>query len=238
MDDLDELDIELRNTDDVGGRIILLTALCIWPDHETLADRDSWADWLAREGVLPLATHSELIVFNDHRERELVESDLEVCNRAFDALQSLVWACYMVDEIRLVIPDDGSADLLEGIPIPSERIEPFLDGLILRDELDIALERERAEVWNWRLAAERTLRGATVGARREIQEAISEVVLECAAEMIIPDNDGTDFLVDGAPVRSISDDLLDSLLVASEEHVRGLNWLCGLTEWDQIHLPD
>ena len=63
MDELDELDIELRDPDDVGSRIVILTALCIWPDHETLEDRDSWADWLTREGILPLATRAELTAF-------------------------------------------------------------------------------------------------------------------------------------------------------------------------------
>ena len=32
--------------------------------------------------------------------------------------------------------------------------------------------------------------------------------------------------------------MLDALIVTSEERLRAFNWLCGLTEWDAIHLPD
>ncbi len=234
----DELEIELRDADDIGSRIVLLTALAIWPDHETLEDRDNWVEWLGKQGVVSQATRPELVVLNDHRERELAESDLDVCGRAFDSLQALCWSAGLVDEIRLVIEDDGSSDMMDRIPIPNEKVEPFLDGLIVRDENDIALERERSELWNWRLAAELSRRRTSGPLRRELDEAISEVVLESAAAMVIPENDGSDFLIGGATVRSLDDDTINTLLVASEEHLRALNWVCGLTEWNEIHLPD
>jgi hypothetical protein len=238
MDELDDLEINLRDVDDVGCRIVLLTALTIWPDHETLDDRDSWVKWLERQNVLAEATRAELTVFNDHRERELVESDLTTCGRAFDALQALAWSVALTDDIALVLRDDGSADLLETIPIPGDSVENFLDGLMQRDENEIALERERAEVWNWRFAAEISRRESSGRNKRELEDAISEVVLECAATMVIAENDGRDFQVDGVPVRDLTLEIVGSLLVASEEHLRALNWVCGLTEWTEIHLPD
>ncbi len=65
MDDLDELDIEIRDVDDIGCRIVLLTTLAIWPDHSTLDERDSWANWLEQQGVLPIATRAERRVLDD-----------------------------------------------------------------------------------------------------------------------------------------------------------------------------
>lgn len=238
MDDLDELDIEIRDVDDIGCRIVLLTTLAIWPDHSTLDERDSWANWLEQQGVLPIATRAERRVLDEHREQELTEADLDICGRALDALQPLGWCVALTDERALTLDTETATALIEGIPIPNERIEPFLDGLVLRTEDEIAVERERSEVWNWRLAAEISLRRASGRNRIEVEEAIREVVLECAATLVIPDTDGSDFLIDGAPVRTLDDDALDLLLVASEEHLRALNWVCGLTEWPEIHLPD
>ena len=237
-DELDSLDINLVDSDDIGCRIILLTALAIWPDHDSLDERDSWAIWLVEQGAISAATRAELVVLNDHRERELVEADLDVCGRALDALVPLAWCVAMTDELQLTLPENETTGLLDGIPIPSEKIEAFLDQLVLRDENDIALERERAEVWNWRLAAEITYRTTTGGEREDISEAIQEVVLECASTMVIAEMDGNDFLVEGVPVRLLNEEVLGVLLVASEEHLRGLNWVCGLTTWDEIHLPD
>src|SRR6185503_8737636 len=101
-----------------------------------------------------------------------------------------------------------------------------------------ALERERAEIWNWRLTSEAVKRDSKGFDRDEIEEAIREVVLESAISFAISEVDTGDFLVDGVQVRMLEDDLLDALIVTSEERLRAFNWLCGLTEWDTIHLPD
>jgi hypothetical protein len=238
MDELDDLDIELRDLDDIGCRIVLLTALAMWPDHDELEDRDSWADWLHAEGVATAMTRAEQTVIDAHRERELVESDLDVCGRAMDALQALTWAVAMIDELQLTLSEDTAAGFIEGIPIPGERVEQFLDGLVLREEDTIAVERERAEVWNWRLAAEVSYRRGSARVRQELSHAIKEVILECASTMVIAETDGNDFLIDGVAVRDLDDDAINTILVASEEHLRALNWLCGLTDWEAIHLPD
>jgi hypothetical protein len=128
--------------------------------------------------------------------------------------------------------------MIERIPVPNEGIEPFLEQLVLRDEDEIALERERAEIWNWRLVSEEIRRQSKGANRDEVEEAIREVVLESAISFAIAEIDTEDFLVDGVPVRALAHDLLGALIVTSEERLRAFNWLCGLTEWDVVHLPD
>ena len=238
MDDLDSLDIELRDPDDIGCRIALLATLVIWPEHQNRSDRESWLLWLEHQGISTIAIKQETDLLVGHLGSELSEYELELCGRAFDALIPLTWSIALTDSYTLTLEDPNTRVLFEGLPMPPERIEPFLDQLVLRDENVIATERERAEVWNWRLAAEISYRSAGPRDRMETEEAIREVVLECSTSLVIEQTDGIDFLIDGIHVRDLDPDQLETVLVASEEHLRALNWICGLTDWDDIHLPD
>ena len=238
MDELDSLDIELRDPDDVGCRIALLATLVVWPEHQNRSDRESWLLWLEHQGIAAIATKTETNLLIAHIGSELNEHELELCGRAFDALLPLTWSIALTDSFSLTLEEPNTRDLFEGLPMPPENIEPFLDQLVMRDENVIATERERAEVWNWRLAAEIAYRSSGPRDRQETEEAIREVVLECSTSFVIEQTDGMDFLIDGVQVRNLDSEQLETVLVASEEHLRALNWICGLTEWDAIHIPD
>ncbi len=231
----DALDIYLREPDDIGARIVLLTALSIWPELGASEEQRTWRRWLDAQGVLQMATRDEEEALAGPVQSELIA---DLCERAVDALPALAWATALIDEIPLIEPEDERAELIERIPVPDERIEPFLDQLVLRDEVAVAIERERAEIWNWRLTSEAIKRDGSAAERSEIEEAIREVVLESAISFAITEVDTEDFLIEGVQVRFLEDDLLDALIVTSEERLRAFNWLCGLTEWDTIHLPD
>jgi len=231
----DALDIYLREPDDIGARIVLLTALSIWPEISAGEEQRSWRRWLDTQGVLDLATRDEIDVLAGPVQEEFAA---DLCERAVDSLPALAWATALLDEIPLVESEDDQALILERIPVPDEQIVPFLDQLVLRDEDSVALERERAELWNWRLASEAVRRESTGADLAEIEEIIREVVLESAISFAITEVDTGDFLVNGVQVRLLEDDMLDALIVRSEERLRAFNWLCGLTEWDAIHLPD
>jgi hypothetical protein len=231
----DELDINIQEPDDIGARIILLLAMSIWPEVAETDERRSWQRWLEAQGVMQMATDIEEDVLTA---RSLSDEALDICERAGDSLPALAWAVALVDEIRMVEPESDRAEMIERIPVPDERIEPFLDQLVLRDEDAIAVERERAEIWNWRLVSEEIRRESRGANRDEVEEAIREVVLESAISFAFSEVDTEDFLVDGVPVRALDNDLLGALIVTSEERLRAFNWLCGLTDWGDIHLPD
>ena len=231
----DALDIYLREPDDIGARIVLLTALSIWPEVGAGEEQRSWRRWLDTQATQDLATEGRRDVLSGPGTER---SRADLCERAVDSLPVLAWATALIDEIPLVEPEDDQATILERIPVPDEQIVPFLDQLVLRDEDSVALERERAELWNWRLASEAIRRESTGAELADIDEVIREVALESAISFAITEVDTGDFLVNGVQVRLLEDDMLDALIVRSEERLRAFNWLCGLTEWDAIHLPD
>lgn len=234
----DELEINLRDPDDIGARIILLSALSIWPELEGGGERVTCRRWLDSSDLLSVSTDVERRIFARTSDAPISTADLDICDRASDSITVLAWAVALrldLPPLRLAAEHD---ELMDRIPIPGEPVDRFLDQLLLLDEETIALERERAELWNWRLVVEDIRRNDTGADRDEIEEAIREVVLESAISFAINEVDMDDFLVDGVPVRQLENEYLTSLVVTSEERLRAFNWLCGLTEWEMIHLPD
>jgi hypothetical protein len=150
----------------------------------------------------------------------------------------LAWASGLLGELPPRSGQDVLESLLASLPTPEERVESFLDGLVLVEESDVALERERAEIWRWRTTAEVLKRDSHGVERVEVVEAIREVVLESAMVGVMPDNDGNDFLVDGVPVGGLDTEALHQSLLETDERLRAMNWVCGLTEWDQIEVTD
>jgi hypothetical protein len=235
MDELDELDIDLQGPDDIGSRVVLLSSLALLP---TLDDRERarWTTWLQREGVLELATPAELDLLEtragDNGDEEDVSAD------SAEALIPLAWSVGLFEELPARASPETLKFVMEAVPMPPERVEPFLNGLILLNEETIALERERAEIWEWRMGAELRRRQTHGVAMVEVTEAIREVVLEAATSMVIAENDGIDLLVEGVRVMELEPPEVGELLMVTQERLRALNWVCGLTEWDQIDIDD
>ena len=233
LDDLDELDIELRDADDIGSRLILLSAEVLWPRLTEPGDRREWFSWLKQHGIVAITEDWELDLL---KSRDPDEDELSAA--AAESIIPLAWAVGLIDELPARSRTEVVETILERLPVPPEPILPFLDGLTLLDENTIVIERERAEIWNWRVSAEemrRVLHGMPL---IELTEMINEVVLEAAAALVVPDNDGADLLLDGVPVKSLDIELVDWLMMATEERLRAFNWICGLTEWDQIDIDD
>jgi hypothetical protein len=234
----DELEINLRDPDDIGARIVLLGALAIWPDLDAAGERGPWRQWLASNDLLSVATRTERGILDRTSDAQLSKADLDICDRALDSVTVLAWAVALNEDLPPLRLAAEHEELIDRIPIPGEPVGRFLDQLLLQDEDTVSVERERAEIWNWRLAVEDIRRNDTSADYGEIDEAIREVVLESAISFAITEVNGEDFLVEGVPVRRLDDEYLESLVVMTEERLRALNWLCGLTEWEIIHLPD
>ena len=231
----DELDIELQDPDDIGSRLVLLSTLTLLP---TLDDRElaRWNSWLHKEGLLELATLEELDLLEIRAEDDAEEDDVSA--ESSEALIPLAWSVGLLEELPPRADAETLKFVMDLLPMPPERVEPFFNGLIPLDEETIALERERAEIWDWRISAEIRRRLSHGVAMVEITEAIREVVLEAAATMVIAENDGNDLLVDGVAVMKLADLEIGALLMVNQERLRALNWLCGLTEWDQVDIDD
>ena len=233
MDDFDDgLDIDLQDPDDIGSRLILLSAVVLWPKLE-VHERKQWMTWMGSEGCLQVATDFEIDLLKHPDEGAESESAA-----AIEALVALAWSVGLIPELPSRSHVDQISTILDAMPTPPERVEPFLNGLIQLDENVLALERERAEIWTWRLRSEILRRMAKGIELVEITEAIREVVLEAAAVGAIPDNDGTDFQLEGVAVREIPDEQFNDKLMIAEERLRALNWVCGLTDWELVDLDD
>jgi hypothetical protein len=231
----DELDIELQDADDIGARIILLSAIGFWPGLESQRDHVTWMNWMRNQGVLDIATDAEHHFLSA---RSLSEEDLDRSRSAFDAIWALGWCVHLHEQGGFALSSGPMNELIENLPTPGDPLEPFLDSVLLRIEDDIAVERERAEVWNWRLGAEIMARSRKGRGEVDLREAIAEVVLECSVSDAFPDVDGRDFLVEETRVADLDSELLEVLMVASDEQLRALNWVCGLTDWESIQIDE
>ena len=235
MDD-DFLDIQIQETDNIGARMVLLSAIGFWPQFDAYRDRMEWLSWLERRHLLEIATDDEIALLR--RRSGPTELDADLSSRAFDAIWALAWAVRLHDQTGISLSTEALGELIDGLPTPTEPIEPFLDEIAARTEDEIALERERAEVRNWRMAAEVAVRAQTGLEARETRQAITEVVLECSTSLAFGDVDGIDFVLGDTHIADLGDEVLEAAMLASEEMLRALNWVCGLTDWESVHLPD
>ena len=85
--------------------------------------------------------------------------------------------------------------LLDAVPGPWDPIAPWMKTARLRDEDEIAVERERAEIRHWLIGAELLWRDSEPAARDEIERTIREVLAEA----------GDTGLLDMSSVESLGD---------------------------------
>ena len=259
-DTYEMLDITLRSTKEVAARVLVLAALCrraFLERHDPFDDLEEEIDdrladeleledaeserfdlvaWLADERLLEAATAGELALLHAPI-GALRGVDADRATWAGEALVSLLWSAGMID---LPPSYDGPADLEDAwqvVPAAGDSTQEFARSLRLRDEDTIAAERDRTEVWFWRIAVEGMRRDAGPSDLAEIDEAITETTEEAFGLGIDVAIGPTDFLVDGRPVREIDDDVLADVAVAAEMRLRAMNWLCGFgTGWDDVPL--
>ena len=85
----DELDINVRDSDDIGARIVLLTALSVWPEITDGSERRTWQDWLDGEALMSVATRLERDTLSAPVGDE---TSADLCERALDSMAALAWA--------------------------------------------------------------------------------------------------------------------------------------------------
>src|SRR5215218_5761013 len=123
MADIDDaLDIEVQDVDDVGGRILILATLSVWPGIDDFREREAWRSWLEDQGLTELATDEEMRLFGSNRPGP---EGADVCERALDAVVPLAWSTGLCDEVSITTSLDLAA-LADLLPMPPERIQPSL----------------------------------------------------------------------------------------------------------------
>ncbi len=244
-DNGDEIDINLRSPREAAERMIVLGSVCRRTfleerpegveDGDAEGERFDLAAWLIEEGIEAAATPRERGLLGT-RVGGLLPDLVADASWQTEALLALGWALRLVETMP---PYDAAADpaaLLRVVPAPWESTEAFRRGAQLRDETEIAIERERAELWHWRAEVENLLRDAAVD-RSEPLAAIEEVGREAAATGLVPSLLDGDFPVRGRPYRDAQPAVLGELGAVAAERVLALNWLSGFgTSWDDVPL--
>ncbi len=224
----DYLDIELRPPSSVMARAVVLSTLArrglleILPNEAeaTETDRFDLAAWAEHEVAAWIEPAEMLVLRSPYH--SLNDDALALCLDAGESLVALSWGLDMPAAQLTAI--DTPADLpalLETFPHPWQRTDRAIAAARLRSEAEIAVERERAELWWWRASL-----SEGDGSEDEIETALPDVLREAGAAGLIDATDG-DFRVGGQPFRMLNEDRRATILMIATARLKALNWLCG-----------
>ncbi len=245
--DEQEIEISLRSAEEVGARIVVLAALCRrlfledpqaveLLDEEPETERWDLKAWLDECGLSAIVTPEERRLLERPVGR-LTPDELAQEPWLSEALTALAWAACLVDALPPPVEPADVAPVLARIPAPWDELRPFIGRLSLRSEAEIALERERAEIWAWRAGIEEERRSARGRAARDLQAVVEEVVKEAVASGLLPQAKLADFQVNGAPFSALSREQVEQIALIASARLHAFNWLCGFGEtWDTVPL--
>ena len=243
MDD-DDLEITLRDPADVARRAIVLASLLRRLALEDVASTDvtdaqaeafDLREWLREQDLSEAMTKVERAII-DCPPAGL--SDPERIDASWRA-ESLAALCWSLGVLQLgSIGESAELDsALAAIPAPWDSTQIWINAARLMREENIALERERAELWHWRANVEALRRDASPSDRQEYNDAIRDVTADALTARLLDATRDNDFAVGRSPFRSLSAADLDRILAASTERLRALNWVSGFgTSWDDVPL--
>lgn len=244
-DDGDELDIALRSAAEAAARLLLLSAVLQRayleqarhsPEDDAPGERFDLAAWAGAEGLLAQATSLETALL--HAPFGFLDAGVVTdLSWEAEALVALGWALGLRDASPGPPLPADPGPILAQLPQPWASSRAFVDGARLRDESAIAEERERAELWLWRVDAERAHRDDPAADRRELEAAIREVANDAARAGLLPAPVDGDMPVNGQPFRRLSPEALDEVSEVATHRLRAINWLCGFGDaWDSVPL--
>ncbi len=242
----DEIDIELRAAPDVASRLILVATVCRRAflesrgsgnaADERQSDRFYLTAWLQQERLIDAASPNELEILQTPIGR--LDADMaSLASWQSEALVALAWALGLLDPMPAYHTMAEPGPLFALVPSPWDDTSSFAAQARLRDELEVAQERERAELWEWRAQMEEIANGGESREVVEITDTISEVAREAHAAGLLPNPVAGDVAADGIAYRDLSPALRENAAIVAGQRLRALNWLCGFgTSWDDVPL--
>ncbi len=237
----DELEINLRPAPEIARRLLILAALA---EHlsfvdDGASDPDERAsstfdlrEWLRTEDIWPDLMQDEVLLLSDGMSAG-EEPDQFSVQETLEALGALAWSLYLLPDLEADAPA-GVDTLIPSLPHPWASTATWIQGLELRSLDAIAVKREAAELWTWRLLTEDDLREAFAGEREELRAVIRDAEREGKAAGILPRGG---FRVQGREISTLNLTERNTLLASSLARLRALNWVCGYGErWDDVPL--
>ena len=226
----DELDIQPWPVLELIGRAVALTSVAkrgmMEVDDQSdvfsqETDRFELSTW-ARTELSNWITDAELAVLNAPV-GDLSEEQMLLAEEAMYAAGAVCWALRAVHAEQLPVPDkvDFNSAVIVWAPGPWDRVRLLQKRVRLHSDEDLAVERERMELWHWRSNTEITA------------EELAEVVAEVAEAGLIPVWDGDFATDDGVPFAALPEDVRDDISWISEQRLKALNWVCGFGDsWE------
>ena len=228
----DFIDIELRSAADVAARAIVLATVMrrgileVAPQSEEDADaaRFDLAVWL---GSYPqVAQEAAEVTLLGAPVGSLTEEELDICLDSAEAIVTLDW-CLAATNTALPQPSiQANLEIvLEQLSQPWQDPMPVIASAVLRAETEIAIERERAEIWWWRASLlTEDLDDA------DTRAALTAVSLEAAAANLLDVID-SDLALLGRSFAECDEDTRATVLAVATVRLRTLNWVCGFGEF-------
>lgn len=245
MSDDETLDITLRSPGRVAARCIIVAALLTRAtieevtgekDAELAAEAFDLRGWLHTEGLWDDVTPKEK-AFLSAPVGHISPDDIVAASWEAAALDALAWALGLVPALDPTeLGDTGR--LVDEIPHPWQKTEPWIAARELRPEPEIVRQREIAEIWDWRVSVEPSRRSAEGRELKTIERAITETTRESQAAGLLPPGKKGSFRFSGSiPVTDADLEDLDRLVAITTERLLALNWLCGFGDsWDDVPL--
>ncbi len=243
MVDDDELDIELRPAAEVAARCIILANVIrrLWIENLAVtAMTDDLAgevfdirSWLRTEGFWKCLTV---------RERENLSRPIGKLNDEVRAavvweaerLAVLGWALNLADAPAPGGLGDVDA-VIRTLPSPWESTSSWVQQARLRDEAQIVLARERAEIFEWRIRVEPDRRLGSGQERTELEETIAQVAREARIAGLIEGRSDDAFTTGPIPLHALDVQELEQFAALAEARLHALNWVCGFGDsWDEV----
>lgn len=195
-------------------------------EFELETDRFDLSTW-ARTELLNWITDSEIRLL-EKPIGKLSDDDLQAADDALMSATAIAWAVRAIDAEHLPLPEQTELDAQTLLWSPNAwgKVRPLAQQARVRSDEELALERERWELWYWR---------ATDGL--DDPDGVAEVAREVADSELI-DVVQDDFADDnGTPFHRLQPEQQDDVAWIAECRLRALNWACGLGDsWDTTAL--
>jgi hypothetical protein len=241
----DVIEIALRPPAEVARRAIVIASLLrrLW--IESLATKGNEAElagecfdiraWLQTEGIWDSLSPLE-VGYLEAPAGSLSDDACAAIAWQTEALATLAWALRQVERLSSSYLDDVTA-AIGTVPCPWDTTALWIARASLRPEAEIARERDRAEILDWRIGIEVPRRLVSGDALAEIEEAIAAVAREAEAAGVLSDAADGDFPIGGQRLETVDPEGLGRLTALGEERLRALNWLCGFgVNWEDVPL--
>lgn len=240
----DELELELRPAAELASRLLILAALLDRLALETAAGGEAddaqaaafdLREWLKAEAILPAATAREHFILHavvgTLEEQSILNAPLLA-----EALVSLAWSLQLGDLPAFGSPADLAA-IVATLPLPWESTRTWLNAQDVRGLDEIAVAREAAEVWEWRLTAEATRRYMGTAELAELELAIRETEADALAHSLLSPGETGGFTIMGRSIAQFARDEIDDLREQAAARLQSFNWICGYgDDWDSVPL--